>query len=146
MTLQYELFPDERYNAQSDTEVNEGQERYTTKVEAPIYDPSPKCPHILELVNTWKPKSLIKEIQKSRVSDLEKEFLVMAAWRHAIFNYSKIADYYSHASKDMQGLMEKSALVIIDFDKAIENGYVKLSENIKRIQEVSGRQANSKDE
>jgi len=27
----------------------------------------------------------------------------------------------------MQNLMEKSALVIIDFDDAIKNGYVKLS-------------------
>ena len=27
--------------------------------------------------------------------------------------------------------MEDSALVIIDFDKAIENGYVKLSEELK---------------
>lgn len=30
----------------------------------------------------------------------------------------------------MQELMENSALVIIDFDKAIEKGFVKLSEEI----------------
>jgi hypothetical protein len=32
----------------------------------------------------------------------------------------------------MQLLMESSALVIIDFEKAIELGYVKLCEDIKR--------------
>lgn len=128
------------------SDIGDVNERYTTKVTAPLYEPKNKCPHILELVNLEKTQRLINVIQKSSVSDSEKQFLISAAWRHAVFNYSKIADYYAHASKDMQELMEKSALVIIDFDKAIENGYVKLSENIKRIQEVSGRQANNKDE
>ena len=31
----------------------------------------------------------------------------------------------------MQELMEESALVIIDFEKAIQNGYVKLCEEIR---------------
>ena len=47
------------------------------------------------------------------------------------WNDEKIADYYAHSSKEMQMLMEKSALVIIDFEKAIQLGYVKLSEEIK---------------
>ena len=59
-------------------------------------------------------------------------FLKEAAHRHSIFNYTKIADYYAHASKEMQTLMEKSALVIIDFDKAIEYGFVHLQEEIKK--------------
>lgn len=143
MNKQYAL-PFESFN-ETKKEATPNDERYTTKVTAPLYEPKNKCPHILELVNLEKTQRLINIIQKSNVSDLEKQFLIAAAWRHAIFNYSKIADYYAHASKDMQELMEKSALVIIDFDKAIENGYVKLSENIKRIQEVSGRQANNKD-
>ena len=65
----------------------------------------------------------------------------MAATRHLVFNYARIADYYAHASKDVQKLMEQSALVIIDLDDAIANGYVKLSENIKKIMMESGRQA-----
>ena len=35
------------------------------------------------------------------------------------------------AAKATQALMEKSALIIIDFEKAIEYGFVKLSEEIK---------------
>ena len=59
-------------------------------------------------------------------------FLIDAARRHNIFNYEKIADYYSHSSKEMQELMEDSGLVIIDFEKAIQLGYVKLCEDIKK--------------
>jgi len=113
-------------------ENKEGNSKYTTKVETPIYEPCNKCPHILELVNNEKTKRMIKEIQKADIKDEEKAFLIEAAHRHSIFNYSKIADYYAHASREMQGLMEKSALVIIDFDKAIEYGFVHLQEEIKK--------------
>lgn len=33
----------------------------------------------------------------------------------------------------MQKLMEKSALVIIDFDDAIANGYVKMSKAMEKL-------------
>jgi hypothetical protein len=74
----------------------------------------------------------MKEIDKSNLSYEEKNFLIDAAKRHTVFNYEKIADYYAHASKEMQQLMERSALVIIDFEKAIEYGYVKLSDDIRK--------------
>ncbi len=61
----------------------------------------------------------------------EKNFLMDAARRHNVFNYEKIADYYAHATHEMQQLMERSGLVIIDFEKAIQYGFVKLSEEIK---------------
>ena len=75
-------------------------------------------------------KRLLNKINASNVSDDEKKFLKFAAQRHNVFTYSKIADYYAHSSKEMQVLMEDSALVIIDFDKAIQHGYVKLSEEM----------------
>ena len=77
-------------------------------------------------------------IKNSNVSEEEKKFLKLAASRHIVFNYAKIADYYAHASKEMQELMEQSALVILDIDDAIANGYVKLSKDIERILEESG--------
>ena len=55
-----------------------------------------------------------------------------------MFNYSLIADYYAHASKEMQELMEQSALVILDIDDAIANGYVKLSSDIEKIMNTTG--------
>jgi len=106
--------------------------KYTSKIEAPIYEPKNTKPHILELCDKSKTQRLLREIDASSLPMEEKMFLIDAARRHNVFNYEKIADYYSHASKEMQTLMEASALVIIDFDKAIELGYVKLCEDIKQ--------------
>ena len=105
--------------------------KYSSKVSAPLYEPKTVKPHILELVDESKAKRLILEIQNSNISEEEKSFLIEAAKRHNIFNYNKIADYYAHASPEIQNLMERSALVIIDFEKAIQHGFVKLSDNIK---------------
>lgn len=110
---------------------DENDKKYSSKIEAPIYEPKNKKPHVLELYNMAKTNRLIREIIHSEVEDCEKRFLIEAAKRHTVFNYENIADYYSHSSKEMQELMEKSALVIIDFEKAIQLGYVVLSEEIK---------------
>lgn len=107
-------------------------QKYSSKIDAPIYEPKNEMPHILELVNKSKANRLIREIKDSSVSDEEKEFLIESAKRHLVFNYEKIADYYAHASFEMQNLMEKSALVIIDFEKAIQNGFIKLCDDIKK--------------
>jgi hypothetical protein len=107
-----------------------GEEVYTGKVSAPLYQPSGKPPHILELFDPTKVRRLINEIKNSNVTNDEKLFLIEAAKRHNVFNYSKIADYYAHAKPEMQLLMERSALIIIDFEKAIQFGYVKLSQEV----------------
>lgn len=104
--------------------------KYNTKVNAPIYEPKNKRPFIQLLIDERKCKKLIQEIESSSVSDEEKSFLVKSAYRHSVFNFRMIADYYAHASPEMQELMEKSALVIIDFDKAIEYGFAVLSDEI----------------
>ena len=52
-----------------------------------------------------------------------------------MFNYRNIAEYYAHATPEMQRLMEKNALVIIDVDDAIANGYAKLSDDIMAMME-----------
>ena len=106
------------------------ESKYSTKIEAPIYEPKNKKPHIIELCDKSKTNRLINEINSSELPDEEKKFLSDAATRHSVFNYEKIADYYAHSSKEMQELMERSALVIIDFEKAIELGYVKLCKEI----------------
>lgn len=117
----------------------EQDKKYTTKVAIPQYLPSSQCPRLDECINLTKYKQLIKNIDASSVLPEEKEFLKYAATRHIVFTYAKIADYYAHASKEMQELMEQSALVIIDFDDAIANGYVKLSKNIEKIMNDTGR-------
>ena len=104
--------------------------KYTGKIESPIYEPSHKKPQLLELFDNTKTLELINEIELSNLPDSEREFMKIAAQRHTIINFQRVADYYAQSSELVQGLMENSALVIIDFDRAIELGYVKLSEEI----------------
>ena len=108
---------------------------YTFKTNIPQYVPKDKPVKLTDCIDTKKYKELKNKILKSNVSKMEKYFLLACATRHYVFNYSKIADYYSQASKEMQELMEDSALVIIDFDDAIAKGYVKLNKRINDILE-----------
>ena len=110
---------------------DESEKKYSSKIEAPIYEPKNSKPHILELLDNSKTNRLMRDIDNSNLPIEEKKFLMDAARRHNVFNYEKIADYYAHSSPEMQNLMERSALVIIDFNKAIELGYVKLCDEIK---------------
>ena len=105
---------------------------YTNKTTAPIYEPSGtqhKPEHLYDIVKTSK---LIAEIQIADIPDDVKTFLISAAYRHTAFNYSKIADYYATAPKEIQSFFEDSALVIIDFEQAIENGFVRLDERVEQ--------------
>jgi hypothetical protein len=107
--------------------------KYTKKINGLVYEPKGKQPRLTDLVDDTKTDELIDQIMKSSLDDSEKAFLVKAACRHYVFNYENIAEYYCHASKECQELMEKSALVIIDFDAALENGYVDFSEKMKKL-------------
>lgn len=111
--------------------------KYSSKVSIPQYLPSNKMPQLYELCDKSKYLELVQNVNKSSVPDEVKEFLKMAATRHIVFNYAKIADYYAHADAETQRLMEQSALVIIDVDDAIANGYMRLSKNIKKLLENS---------
>lgn len=82
------------------------------------------------LYDDSKAKALMDEIEMADVPDDVKRFLLIAASRHIVFNFSAIAEYYVQAPKNVQELMERQALVIIDYDNAIKNGYTKLKEEI----------------
>lgn len=129
-------------NSLFEVEQSEEDKKYTTKVNIPQYLPSANCPNIWELYDLTKYNELLVNINKANISDKDKEFLKFAATRHIVFNYSKIADYYAHSDKELQQLMEQSALVIIDVDDAIANGYIKFSKAIEDIMQKTGRQAN----
>lgn len=103
---------------------------YTSKIDSPEYEPTGEKPQIKDLYNDEKTKELIKDIENTSISKNDKEFLKKAAQRHIVFDYSKIAEYYCHADKEVQSLMEDNALIIIDFKKAIQQGYVQLNEDI----------------
>lgn len=106
------------------------EELYTKKVQAPIYTPKGDKPKEDELCDLTKTRELLKEIDSCDAPQAVKEFLRLAASRHTVFDYSKIAEYYCHASPEVQNLMENSALVIIDFNKAIEKGFVQMTKSL----------------
>ncbi len=111
------------------------EKKYSVKVNTPIYEPSGRPVNLLECYDHQKYLRMCHRIDKSNVSEEEKKFLKFAATRHIVFNYERIADYYANASKEMQELMEQSALVIIDFNRAIELGFVQLNEKMRALYE-----------
>lgn len=116
-----------------ETCTSEDENPYQVKTDSIQYEPNPVPPNISELVNDSKTLDLIAEIEESNLELAEKRFLTLAAYRHLKFNYKKIADFYCEASPECQELIEKSALVIIDFNDAIKNGYVKFSKQLSAL-------------
>jgi hypothetical protein len=107
------------------------ESKYTGLIEAPVYTPTGRKPHLFELYDKSKYNRLIKSINDSSIEDDEKEFLRICATRHIVFNYELIAEHYSHSEEKLQELFEDSGLVIVDFKDAIANGFVKLCEDVR---------------
>ena len=101
----------------------------------PQYVPVNHKIKLSDCVDDTKTRELIKNIELANISPVEKKLLTMAAQRHLVFNYKNIADFYACASKETQKLMEDSALVIIDVNDAIKNGFAKLSKDINKLME-----------
>lgn len=109
---------------------NSEDEKYTKSIEAPIYTPKSEKPHITDLYDETKTNDLLLDIERSELPEEEKYFLRIAARRHTVLNYKRIAEYYAHSEIPTQTLMENSALIIIDFNRALELGYVSLSKSV----------------
>lgn len=103
---------------------------YTNKIIAPIYEPKGDRPPISTLIDRDKTKELLEQIETAKLPADVSEFLRYAAERHTKFHFARIAEFYCHADEETKKLMQNSALVIIDFDKAIENGFVKMSDQL----------------
>ena len=109
---------------------------YTATVNIPQYEIVGEQPTVTELFDESRTNELIAEIKATDMPKDVKEFLIKAAGRHTVFNYQKIAEFYPHASAEVQALMERSALVIIDIDDAIREGYVKFAATIEDIKNM----------
>lgn len=125
-----EDFFKDSFASENDSDKKSDENSYTTKIEAPIYTPKGIKPKESELYDRSTTEKLMSEIEATNLPKEISEFLRLAAQRHIVFDYGKIAEYYAHASPEVQNLMERSALVIIDFNKAIELGFVKLTKDI----------------
>jgi len=121
---------------------------YTRKSDPIHYRPTAEVPpEPSTLVDHTKAKALLAAIRAADLPPDVRTFLEAGAQRHLRFDYAAIAEFYAHAPADVQRLMEASALVIVDFDDAIEHGYVRLSARLAELRalDVADRDAGAVD-
>lgn len=113
-------------------------EEYSQKLGEVIYEPK-KTNH--------KPKDLF-EVETKFDEEIEavqneeiKELLKLRKAFFTTFDFAKIADYYAYqASPEVQRIMEKLGLVLLDKDKLIEHGFSKI------IEDTAGEEEFNEDE
>lgn len=105
--------------------------RYVRKLTSPIYEVKGKKPSLSQVFDTTKTDELKAAIAKANLPKDVTKFLNAAAERHTKFRFDLAAEYYAHADKKTQRLMEDCAMIIIDYDRAVELGYVKLTDDIR---------------
>ena len=118
------------------TNTIEGQAKennYSKAINVPHYEIVGEQPATADLINTTKSDELLQSILSTELDDDVREFLIAASKRHIVFNYQKIAEYYPHASIEVQRLMEQSVLIIIDAENAIANGFAKFRQTIQEL-------------
>ena len=117
-----------------DDESDDDEEFYSSKIETPIYKPSmAEQPELSQIYDDSRYKQLLERINDSELDENVKSFLRLAAARFVRFSFSMIAEYYAHATPTEQRLFEELALVIVDFDRAVEFGFVKLTKSLQEL-------------
>lgn len=92
-----------------------------------IYEPKGEMPAIEDCIETKDMDGVLKRLKGIKgLTKEERRVLEICAYRFCTIDFSKMAEYYAHASKPMQRAMEDNFLVIVDFEKARERGYVKM--------------------
>lgn len=109
--------------------------QFTQVIKVPQYEIVGERPELHELADSTRANELKARINSTELPDDIRDFLITATQRHIVFNYRKIAEFYPHASSDVQRLMEDSALIIIDADDAIAKGYAVFAQQIDEIAE-----------
>ena len=107
---------------------------YTDKITNLIYEIKGDRPSVLELYDDAKSCRLRADIVNAGLPVDVEAFLVAATYRHVVFNYERVAEFYAHADEQTQKLFEDSALVIIDYDDAIRQGFVRMNDALDRLQ------------
>lgn len=119
---------------------DDGEEKYTKKVASPVYEPTEaEPPKVDELYNAEKAERLQEQIKSAELPEDVKQFLTLASYRFVKFDFTKIAEYYAHIeNSEEKELFELLALVIIDYDKAIENGFVEMQSELEKLFKSEG--------
>lgn len=108
---------------------NELDNKFSANLGTVIYEPKETNHSPEDLYNI--DESIFDEIDALNSSDELKKFLKLRACWLAELSFDKIADYYAYqATPEEQAIFEKLALVLLDRDKLIENGYSDLLKDI----------------
>lgn len=103
--------------------------KFSANVGTVIYEPKETKWKISDLFEINS--DLFDEIDSLKSSEEMKDFLKMRACWLAVLKFDRIADYFANqATKEEQEIFEKLALVLLDKDKLIENGYSDLLKDI----------------
>lgn len=121
----------------ADTGLGDDDEEniYSDKSDPPAYDIVGEKPELNDVYDMEYTERLIEKIENSSASPEVKTFLTASAFRHTKFHFERIAEWYAHADEEVQQLMEDSALVIVDLQSAIENGWTRLSSDLEDLYE-----------
>ena len=106
---------------------------YSRKIESPIYTPTGlKIDDVRTLYDEKEVKVIEAKIQSADIPEDVRDMLMKSAQRFRRFDFARAAEYYSQCTDPViRALMESTAMVIVDFGQAIENGFVELAEEIK---------------
>ena len=105
-------------------EAEKLSEEYSQKIGQVVYEPK-QTNHKPE--DLFVPEHKFDEEIETIQDDKIKEMLKARAAYFSNFDYPKIADYYAYqASPEEKAIFEKLALVLLDRDKLIENGFSKI--------------------
>jgi hypothetical protein len=129
----YETLVGQDEESESSDADESSENPYTDKVEVPPYAKIGDKPDLSQCFDEAYCIKLLKAIDASNLPENEKHFLRAAAYRHVVFNFQEIANYYAHSEADVQQLMEDSALVIVDLDAAIKNGWTALGTSLDNL-------------
>lgn len=111
----------------------ESENPYVQNTEVPIYEIKGEKPTENQCVDLSQVNQFIARIDGAKINNEQKNMLKACAYRFANINFQNLAEYYAHQDEKMQELMEDLALVIVDFNKAIENGLVVMDTRLKDI-------------
>lgn len=106
---------------------------YSQKLGEVVYEPKETNHKISDLFQPEK--KFDKEIDSLKNEEL-KEMLRARVAYFSNFDFPKIADYYAYqATPEEQRVMEKLALVLLDKDQLIENGFSKIISGLEGLNE-----------
>lgn len=125
----------------SETERLAEENAYTATINIPQYEIVGEQPAVSELLDTGKTDTLRRAILEKELAPEVRDFLLAAASRHTVFNYRKIAEFYPHQKPEVQRLIEQSALVIIDANDAIRNGYANFMATLNDLESIDRNEA-----